>query len=247
MFEQEALRQTSMKGINQSILFIAVLGLSACANKPPHEEVADPLEPVNRVVDNFNDKVDRAVLKPTAQVYEKVVPALARTSVTNFFNNLGEPLVIVNQLLQGKGRAGLSDTGRLLVNSTIGVLGLFDPATQMGLTGHNEDFGQTFGSWGIGEGWYLVLPILGPSTVRDSLGLIGDYQLDPLAQHDEVRERNALGGLRVVETRAGLLSASKVRDTAALDAYLFTREAYRQLRWNRIYDGEPPPPQFDDE
>ena len=235
-----------MKGISNAVLFITVFALSACANTPPHEEVADPLEPFNRVVDDFNDTVDRAVLKPTAQAYEKVVPAPARSSVTNFFNNLGEPLVIVNQLLQGKGREGLSDTGRLLVNSTIGLLGLFDPATQMGLTRHNEDFGQTFGTWGIGEGWYLVLPILGPSTVRDSLGLIGDYQLDPLAQHDEVRERNALGGLRVVETRAGLLSASKVRDTAALDPYLFTREAYRQLRWNRIYDGEPPPPEFDD-
>ena len=236
-----------MKGINQSILFMAVVALSACAVTPPHDEVADPLEPVNRVVDKFNDNVDRAVLKPTAQAYEKVVPALVRTSVTNFFNNLGEPLVITNQLLQGKGKQGLSDAGRLLVNSTVGLLGLFDPASQMGLPRHTEDFGQTFGVWGVGEGWYLVLPFLGPSTLRDSVGLIGDYQLDPLAQHEEVRERNALGGLRVVETRAGLLSASKVRDTAALDPYLFTREAYRQLRWSRIYDGEPPAPKFDDD
>lgn len=237
-----------MKGIHRLFLMVTVVGgLSACANTPPQEEVADPLEPINRVVDTFNDKVDRAVLKPTAKVYEKVVPNQARISVTNFFDNLGEPLVIVNQFLQGKPKEGFSDTGRLLVNSTIGLLGLFDPATQMGLTAHNEDFGQTFGRWGIGEGWYVVLPILGPSTVRDSIGLIGDYQLDPVSQHDEVRERNALSGLRLIDTRANLLSATKVRDTAALDPYLFTREAYRQLRWSRIYDGNPPPVKFEDE
>lgn len=221
--------------------------LTGCANRPPQEDIADPLEPVNRVVDKFNDKVDRAVIKPTAQAYEKVVPTPARTSVTNFFSNLGEPLVIVNQFLQGKPREGFSDTGRLLVNSTIGLLGLFDPATQMGLSKHNEDFGQTFGTWGIGEGWYVVLPILGPSTVRDTFGKVGDYQLDPLAYHEEIRERNSLNGLRLVDTRANLLSATKVRDTAALDVYLFTRDAYRQHRWSRIHDGNPPPPKFDED
>lgn len=221
--------------------------LAGCANRPPQEEVADPLEPVNRVVDKFNDKVDRAVLKPTAQVYEKVMPRPARTSVTNFFSNLGEPLVIVNQFLQGKPREGFSDTGRLLVNTTLGVFGLFDPASQMGLTKHNEDFGQTFGTWGIGEGWYVVLPMLGPSTVRDTFGRIGDYQFDPLAYHHEIRERNSLIGLRAVDTRANLLSATNVRDTAALDVYLFTRDAYRQHRWGRIHDGNPPPPTFDED
>lgn len=230
---------------------VIVLGLlvtvAGCANTPPHEDISDPLEPVNRVVDTFNDKVDRAVLKPTAQVYEKTVPQLARASVTNFFSNLREPVVIVNDLLQGKPRQGVADTGRLLVNSTLGVFGLFDPATQMGLDKHNEDFGQTLGHWGVGEGWYLVLPILGPSTVRDGVGMVVDYQIDPLAQHDEVRERNALGALNLVDTRARLLSATKVRDTAALDPYLFTREAYRQHRWDRIHDGNPPPPDFDDE
>jgi phospholipid-binding lipoprotein MlaA len=233
-----------MKGIT-SLVTALLCGLSGCANTPPHEDASDPLEPVNRVIDTFNDKVDRAILKPAAQGYEVVVPAVARTSVTNFFGNLGEPLVVVNQLLQGKAKDGGADTARFLVNSTIGLLGLFDPASQMGLTKHSEDFGQTFGRWGIGEGWYIVLPILGPSTIRDGVGLVGDYQLDPLAHYDEVRERNALSGLRLIDTRANLLSASKVRDTAALDNYLFTRAAYRQLRWNRIYDGDPPPLQFD--
>lgn len=237
-----------MKGKHAFVAVATVASMAAgCANRPPHEEIADPLEPVNRVVDRFNDKVDRAVLKPTAQAYETVVPAPARTSVTNFFNNLGEPLVVVNQFLQGKPQDGLTDTGRFLVNSTIGLLGLFDPASQMGLTKHSEDFGQTFGRWGIGEGWYVVLPILGPSTVRDTFGKIGDSQLDLLAHNDEVRERNSLIGLRVVNARANLLSATKVRDTAALDPYLFTRDAYRQHRWNRIYDGNPPAPEFDEE
>ncbi len=236
-----------MKGIQHLWISVVICGLTACANTPPHEDVADPLEPVNRVVDTVNDKVDRAIFKPTAKAYEKVVPDQARSSVTNFFSNLGEPLVITNQFLQGKPKAGVSDFGRLVVNSTIGLLGLFDPASQMGLTKHDEDFGQTFGKWGIGEGWYVVLPLLGPSTVRDSVGLVADYQLDPVSQHDEVRERNSLNGLRVVDTRANLLSATRLRDTAALDPYLFTREAYRQLRWSRIHDGNPPPMQFDDE
>lgn len=234
-----------MNGLPSITVMALLCGLSGCANTPPHEDVSDPLEPVNRVVDVFNDKVDRAIFKPVAQGYEAVVPALARTSVTNFFGNLGEPLVIVNQLLQGKGENGVSDTGRFLVNSSIGVLGLFDPARQMGLAKHDEDFGQTFGRWGIGEGWYIVLPILGPSTVRDSAGLVGDVQFDTLSYYNEIPERNSLIGLRIIDGRANLLSASKVRDTAALDNYLFTRAAYRQLRWSRIYDGNPPPVQFD--
>ena len=236
-----------MKGyLHRLVLLLSLSIVGGCANTPPHEDISDPLEPVNRIIDRFNDKVDRAAIKPLAQGYESVVPAPVRSSVTNFFGNLGEPNVIVNDFLQGKFKQGIADTGRLLVNSTVGVAGLFDPATQLGLTKHNEDFGQTFGRWGIGEGWYLVLPFLGPSTVRDGVGLVGDYQLDPLTHHDEVRERNALAALRLVDTRAQLLSASKVRDTAALDSYLFTREAYRQHRWNRIHDGNPPPVRFDD-
>lgn len=237
----------SMKGTTAFLALTTIAGLTGCANVPPHDEISDPLEPVNRVVDSFNDKVDRALIKPAAQVYEKAAPAPVRTSVTHFFANLGEPRIIVNQLLQGKPREAFSDTGRFLVNSTLGVFGLFDPASQMGLSKHDEDLGQTFGRWGIGEGWYVVLPLLGPSTVRDTVGRVGDNQLDPVSQHDEARERNALAGLRLVDTRANLLSATRVRDTAALDSYLFTRDAYRQLRWNRIHDGNPPPPQFDDE
>ena len=222
-----------------------VLGLSACAVVPPEEETSDPLEPVNRVIDRFNDKVDRWLLKPLATGYERTIPAPVRRSVNNFFANLGEPLTLVNDLLQGKLRQGAQDGLRFTFNTTFGIGGLFDVASHMDLPRHQEDFGQTFGRWGIGEGWYLVLPFLGPSNIRDGIGLFGDYALDPVARHDEVRERNALIGLRAVDDRAQLLTASKVRDTAALDSYLFTREAYRQLRWNRIHDGNPPPPKFD--
>lgn len=235
-----------MKGITSIVAMLTISGLSACANIPPHEEVSDPLEPVNRVIDTVNDKLDRALIKPTAQVYQKVVPDQGRQSVTYFFNNLLEVNTIANDLLQGKGRRGLTATGRLIVNSTLGLGGLFDPATQMGLARHDEDFGQTLGYWGVGEGWYLVLPLLGPSTVRDTAGLTADAQIGRIIQFDDVRVRNSLLGLRLVNTRANLLSASKVRDTAALDRYLFTREAYRQLRWDRIHDGNPPPVKFDD-
>jgi phospholipid-binding lipoprotein MlaA len=234
-----------MKGITTVVAMLTISGLSACANTPPHEDVSDPLEPVNRVIDTVNDKLDRAVIKPTAQVYQKVVPDQGRQSITNFFNNLLEVNTIANDLFQGKGHRGLTATGRFVVNSTLGLGGLFDPATQMGLTRHDEDFGQTLGYWGVGEGWYVVLPLLGPSTVRDTAGLTVDYQIGRIAQYDDVRVRNSLWGLRLVDSRANLLSASKIRDTAALDSYLFTRQAYRQLRWSRIHDGNPPPVPFD--
>lgn len=225
------------------ITLAAAIG-SGCAVIPPEEEASDPLEPVNRAIYQFNDHFDRYLLKPTAQGYKKVVPGPARHSVNHFFDNLGEPLTVVNDVLQGKVRRGAQDSLRFVFNTTFGVVGLFDVASQMDLPRHDEDFGQTFATWGAGEGWYLVLPFLGPSNVRDTVGLFPDAALDPVAQHDEVRERNSLMALRVVDIRAQLLSASRVRDTAALDSYLFTREAYRQLRWNRIHDGNPPPPDF---
>lgn len=219
----------------------ALLLLAGCANTPPSAEPSDPLEPVNRAVYRFNDVVDRAVFKPVAKVYDKFTPAPVQTGVGNFFSNLGEPVVIVNDVLQGKLQQGASDGARLVFNSTFGVLGLIDVATPMGHPKHDEDFGQTFAVWGAGEGWYLVLPILGPSTVRDTVGLPPEYALDPVTRHDEVRERNSLYALRTVDARARLLSAGRIRDTAALDAYIFTRDAYRQHRWNLIYDGNPPP------
>ena len=225
-------------------LLTAMLG-AGCAVVPPEEEVSDPLEPVNRVIYQFNEKFDQYLLKPVAQGYQDYVPTLARKGVSNFYSNLGEPLTVTNQVLQGKFEEGAGDSTRFIFNTTFGVLGLFDVATPMGLPGHDEDFGQTFASWGIGEGWYLVLPFLGPSTVRDTVGMFPDGYLDPLYYVDDDTWKYSLVALRVVDTRARLLGASRVRDTAALDGYLFTREAYRQHRWNRIHDGSPPPPSFD--
>ncbi len=238
-----------MRMVASTGLVLLLVLVAGCANTPPYQEPSDPLEPVNRVVYRFNDVVDRAVVKPVAKVYNKYTPTPVQTGVGNFFSNLGEPVVIVNDVLQGKLPQGASDTARLVFNSTFGVLGLIDVATPMGHPKHDEDFGQTFAVWGAGEGWYLVLPILGPSTVRDAVGLPAEYALDPIARHGEVRERNSFYVLRSIDARARLLGASQVLETAALDDYIFTRAAYRQHRWSLIYDGNPPqtPMNGDDE
>ena len=228
------------------MLLLPVL-VAGCATRTPYEDASDPLEPVNRAIYTFNDKLDRMVLKPVAEGYEKVVPATARTGVRNFFNNLYEPLTIINQVLQGKPHEAVSDTMRLGFNSTFGVLGLIDVSTAWGLPKHTEDFGQTFAVWGFGEGWYIVLPLLGPSNVRDTAGLVPEFKLTPMQVFDEGPPRYAAYGLLFISRRADLLSATKVLDTAALDPYLQVREAYRQKRWNEIHDGDPPEPDFFDE
>ncbi len=220
---------------------------SGCAHRPPHEEASDPLEPVNRVIYKFNEKADDWVLKPVAEGYQKVLPSPVRTGVNNFFSNLGEPIIIVNGVLQFKFHQAASDTARFIFNTTFGLVGLIDVATPMGHPKHYEDFGQTLGTWGLGEGWYLVLPLLGPSNVRDGVGLWVDNHMDIVTQEIEKPERYYAMALRIIDTRAQLLAATKVLDTAALDPYLYTREAYRQHRWNVLHDGNPPLPDFDDE
>ena len=234
------------KEVVSLILVLPLLLTAGCAQRPPHKEAADPLEPVNRAIYKFNDRVDEHVLKPVAEGYQRVTPEPVQKSVHNFFQNLEEPIVIVNGVMQGKLHQSASDSARFFFNTTFGILGLFDVATPMGHPKHREDFGQTFGVWGFGEGWYLVLPFLGPSTVRDASGRVVDNQMDLVSRHEEVRERYSAIALRLVDTRTQLLRASRVRDAAALDPYLYTREAYRQYRWNRIHDGNPPLPDFDD-
>jgi len=229
---------------------LLIVALAGCAVRPPDKEANDPLEPLNRAIYKLNDVMDRAVLKPVAQGYQDYIPSAARTGVRNFFFNLYEPITIVNNALQGKPDQAAGDSMRLIFNTTFGVFGLFDVATGWGLDPHKEDFGQTFAVWGFGEGWYLVLPFLGPSTARDTvgLGLQFAYDLDPilhLLKH-ETQRYSALA-LYFISERAALLSASEVLDTAAVDEYLQVREAYRQKRWNEIHDGYPPEPDFFDE
>ncbi len=189
----------------------------------------------------FNESVDKAIIKPVASGYKAVMPEFARTGVSNFFANLGDLWIGINNILQGKAGAGVSDFGRFAMNTTVGILGLFDVASNAKLEKHNEDFGQTLGRWGMGSGAYVVLPILGPSTVRDGFSLlVVDWHGDPLWYVGDIPTRNELVGARVVDNRANLLDAGRLMEDAALDTYAYMRSAYLQRRRNLIYDGNPP-------
>lgn len=222
------------------LVICATVGLSALSGCASTGNTADPLESLNRGIYTFNDGVDTVLMKPAAEVYQGLIPPLVRTGVTNVFANLNDVVVALNNLLQGKLPDAFSDISRVLINTTAGLFGIFDVATEAGLEKHDEDFGQTLGWWGIGDGPYLVLPFLGPSTVRDFFGKIVDWETDPTSQIEPNRDRNAVQGFRLVTRRAELLSASRILEVAALDEYAFVRDAYLQRRRNLIYDGNPP-------
>lgn len=210
-----------------------------------NEDLAeDPLEGFNRAMFTFNQYWDDYFMRPVAKGYQTVTPKPVRVGVSNFFANLFEPVTVFNDLLQGKGGQAGSDFLRFLVNTTIGILGFFDVATDMGLEKHREDFGQTFAKWGVGEGAYLVLPFLGPSSVRDTVGLYGDFQLYPVTYVENDGQRNSLWALGYVNLRSNALDATDILDQAvgAEDRYVFVREAWRQRRRNDIYDGNAPAP-----
>jgi phospholipid-binding lipoprotein MlaA len=211
--------------------------ITACATGP---DPRDPFEPFNRGVYSFNEGLDRTILQPVARGYRAVLPQFIRSSVSNFFSNINDIVVALNNLLQGKFTAAYTDLGRVAINSTIGILGLFDVASEAGIEKHDEDFGQTLGRWGMGDGPFVMLPLFGPSTGRDTVGRIGDYFSDPMTYVDPSRSRNQLVGTRLVNRRAELLDASTVLQTAALDPYEFVRDAYLQRRRHLIYDGSPP-------
>lgn len=221
---------------------VSLLLLGGCASTG---NPRDPLEPINRGIYQFNDGVDKVLIKPAAEFYRFAIPEFMRTGVSNFFSNLNDVIIALNSLLQGKLAQSGSDAARLIVNSTVGLLGLFDVATEIGLEKHNEDFGQTLGYWGIGDGPYLVLPLLGPSSARDAVGWVGDYYAWPVTYVDDDGTRYVLIGLRFVSARADLLEASRILETAALDPYEFVRDAYLQRRRNLVYDGKPPPDEDD--
>jgi phospholipid-binding lipoprotein MlaA len=215
--------------------------LPACASLPPGErDPRDPYERFNRSIYRFNDTLDRSVAKPVARAYTKIAPAPVRTGVSNFFRNVNSVTVMVNNLLQLKPKAFFAETARLMVNTTLGIGGLFDPASQMGLPAGDEDFGQTLGRWGVKSGPYLVLPVLGPSSARDSFGLVGDQFTDPkyyLVEEFWVRAGLTVGSL--IDTRASLLGTDDVL-ASSFDPYVFMRNAFLQRREFLVRDGKVP-------
>lgn len=211
---------------------------SGCAAGPDsrNHNPRDPFEPFNRSVFNFNDAVDRAVLKPVATAYRDATPPVVRTGVGNFFRNLTEPWSFVNNVLQLKVQAAGETAIRFAVNTVFGLGGILDIAGEANIDQHKQDFGQTLAYYSVPSGPYLVLPLLGPSTVRDTAALPVDFQGDLLSNLDDVAARNSLYALRVVDARANLLRVSSVLEAAALDRYSFTRDAYLQLRQRRTRD-----------
>ena len=221
----------------------AIIALSGCATTS--EGVNDPFENYNRTMYSINDTLDKAIIKPAAQGYDAVLPDAIERGVSNFFSNLNEITVILNDLLQLKFGQAIDDTGRFLLNSTVGFAGVFDVAGHAGYESNDEDFGQTLGVWGVEQGAYIVLPFFGPSTTRDTFGLVGDILTDPVTYVDDAGARNALTVLKVVDARANLLGVEKVLEEAAEDKYSYVRDAYLQRRENLVYDGNPPEEDFD--
>jgi phospholipid-binding lipoprotein MlaA len=232
----------------RSVLLISVVALaSGCASTPGRTLAPDRFEGFNRGVYKFNDVVDRATLKPVAKGYKKITPRWIRTGVGNFFSNLTYSATVVNQFLQGKPKLGLRDTGRLLVNTTLGIGGLVDVATKLGLEANDEDFGQTLAVWGVGSGPYLNMPLFGPSSVRDAPSRIFDYFLGPLTYTDFFSWQAEWGmrGLDLVHSRAELLSLDPTLQST-FDPYAFIRDAWIQQREFVIFDGNPPPESLED-
>lgn len=207
--------------------------LHGCAMSPDAHP-RDPWEPFNRQIASFNDGLDEAVVKPVATVYEHVTPPIVRTGVYNFFGNVSDLWSLANNILQIKPKESVETFFRVGVNTTLGLAGLIDIASELRLEKHKEDFGQTLGYWGVPTGPYVVLPLLGPSTLRDSLALPVDSRGDVVAGISDVTGRNALVALRLVDLRATLLGAGRLLEAAALDKYSFTRDAYLQRRRGQI-------------
>lgn len=237
---------TNMKKL-RAVLLIAVLsGLSGCATTNK-----DPLEGVNRGIYKFNDVADRYAIKPVAKAYKAVAPTPVRNGISNFFNNLGTLTTVVNDLLQMKFAQAFTDAGRFVINTTFGIAGFIDVASKDNIPKHSEDFGQTLGYWGVGSGPYLVLPLLGPSTVRDAGGLAFDtVTSDPITYlHNtgQIRAHNQVRLVQFLDKRTQLLDAKDLVDDASIDPYAFMRDAYLQRRASLIQDGLVPQELLQDE
>lgn len=220
-------------------LVVSLVLLTGCATGP-NANPADPLEPFNRGVYKFNDAVDGAVLKPVATAYRDITPDLVRQGVRNFFNNLQDGWSIVNNALQLKGQGTSDSFGRFLLNSTFGLGGVFDLASDLKIERNSKDFGHTLGYWGVAPGPYLVLPLLGPSTLRDTVALPVDAQGSLTSHMAHVPTRNTVMAIELVDRRESLLKATEMLEQLALDPYVFTRDAYLQRRRSAVFDGNPP-------
>jgi phospholipid-binding lipoprotein MlaA len=237
-------RQQAIRAIAASAMALPLVLLAGCATiEQPNPR--DPWEGLNRETHKFNEGVDKVVLKPVATVYREHVPPLVRTGVSNFFGNIGDAWSAVNSLLQFRLLDAEENVARFQLNTMFGLFGIFDIASDAGIERHREDFGQTLGRWGIPAGPYLVLPLLGPSTLRDTVALPVDWHFDVIGGIRPIPARNTTYALRAVDTRSNLLRVSSVLEEAALDKYSFTRDAYLQRRRAEVYDhtedGEVPP------
>ena len=230
--------------IRRLATLLAAALLAGCAATPSR---VDPLEPFNRAMFEVNDVAEKVVIKPVVNVYTTVVPSPVRTAVSNVFGNIEDLFSAVNGLLQGKTDKAGNDLGRVMVNTLWGLGGLIDVATDAGIERGNEDFGQTFGAWGIGQGPYLFIPFFGPTTIRDGSGFLIRVAAGPVGFIPDVPVRNSLYGVGYVDLQAQAKEARAVVDTAALDRYRFIRNAYLQKRRYDVFDGEPPPQKEEDD
>ncbi len=228
-------------------LLPAILLLTGCStmNLSAYTQQKDPFENINRKIYAFNDTLDRNLLKPVAQGYSSTVPTPVKNMVNNFFSNLDDVVVTANDLLQFKFHQAASDGARVVFNTTFGILGLFNVTDR--LEKHNEDLGQTLGYWGLPSGPYVMLPILGPSSIRDGAGLYGDTYFSVISNTKHVPTRNSAWAMKGLNTRANLLEQEKVLDDAIIDRYSFIRDAYLMHRQSLVYDGNPPKQKFEDD
>lgn len=222
------------------LLIYFLIIFNGCATTLEMNGNRDPLEKINRPIHNLNHALDTAFLSPVAEAYVKVFPKPIRSGVSNVFSNLGEPNVIINDIFQGKLKIAMNDTMRFIINSTIGLGGIFDPGTLMGFEKHYEDYGQTFALWGFGEGPYLVLPLSGPTTLRDLSGKFLSSFTNPFVYINSDAIRFAFGSLGTLNARANNIGNVKKVDESAIDRYIFVREAFRNNTTFNIYDGNPP-------
>jgi phospholipid-binding lipoprotein MlaA len=239
-------RNEKGKEMNHLMRWAGILAAAALSGCAAASDPRDPFEGFNRAMFTFNDKLDQYAVKPAATSYQKYLPTFVQTGVGNFFGNLGDAWTGVNNLLQGKGEDGVTDVMRFALNSTLGLLGVIDIASEAGMPRHKQDFGATLGTWGIGSGPYVVLPFLGPSTVRDTAGLPLDWTGNLWQRVYPVWTRNSGTAVRAVDQRAAGLNATNLIEDAALDRYAFVRDGYLQRRESKIKGSDSRPPKQDD-